>query len=1001
MLRGLIWQLLGIINLGPHAEKWLEYFKEDGRSRSTVSDPSALWEVLQLLLQTPGLSRVFIVLDGLDECGDESKVFIISKLQSLINNKTRSNTPSSTPLKLVLVSRELHGMNSFQRLNLDFDHDEDTTRDIDLCITTGLAQLTHIDGFDDEFSLRAETTLRQKAGSNFLWIGYVMPKLLLKSTVTEVSEVLENALEGSDNPFERMLRQIDRSKWKICASILRWVALALRPLSLRALARAVKIKPQPGVKKARAILDAVTFCKPLLEVNEGVVTLIHKSAKDYLLAQNTLDEFRIDLEVSHLEIAERCIEVLEGSNLQAMSDSPRRLIIKIQQTPLLSYAITHWPAHARSSHSHAAKLCHPARLLFATNSVTDMTYKWLYAFNHRRDHIPPAQFLHMACYLGIIPFVEMAIPKGDPESTRPVDRIEAANNETFRAPLFYAIQGGHEDVVKFLISFGADVNSTYESYFEEMYTPLIHAVEDKQWKIAQILIDAGSDVDVQNDRALTPLVAAIFSRQDDLIQKIMDRGPDINPVPRKHSYLPVATPLAAAIIIRDADLIQLLIDRGARLVSSKEATLTPMSAAIKTENKALVEKILSLGEDANGDILFKRHRRRSTYLIAAAKTGNEAIVHLLLKKGANVYNHVSDNNATIEALRQGHASVARLLMDYDKRIGSKIVTLESALYYAAEHGHREVVRLLVEKGADVNCRTVSLFTILEIAVGAGHYRIAKLLLENGALMVFEGPRRLPEHEDLGLFVLRSGEDSLLEYWLSTLLFGDGYSKGSKLMLAEQAALVIAAYHGDKHIVRLLLEHGANVEAKSPIGLTALDCATGGGHQETAQLLLKHGANSNTQHALFIAAKLGRVDDVQTLLRQGVDVNSKINYVLGFDGPESMWKLHPGGYSTALAYAALFGHEEVVTILIEHGAEVNPESVYCPNALAFAVVMGYENIVRLLLEHGADINATFTGIIGFDCGDMTALETAIQMGRRDIIRLLQQHPLESAGRKGAY
>jgi ankyrin repeat protein len=54
-------------------------------------------------------------------------------------------------------------------------------------------------------------------------------------------------------------------------------------------------------------------------------------------------------------------------------------------------------------------------------------------------------------------------------------------------------------------------------------------------------------------------------------------------------------------------------------------------------------------------------------------------------------------------------------------------------------------------------------------------------------------------------------------------------------------LYLASMNGALEVVRLLLEHGADVEAKDKYGGTALQVATGGRHDKVVKLLREHGA----------------------------------------------------------------------------------------------------------------------------------------------------------------
>jgi ankyrin repeat protein len=54
-------------------------------------------------------------------------------------------------------------------------------------------------------------------------------------------------------------------------------------------------------------------------------------------------------------------------------------------------------------------------------------------------------------------------------------------------------------------------------------------------------------------------------------------------------------------------------------------------------------------------------------------------------------------------------------------------------------------------------------------------------------------------------------------------------------------LQCASFNGALEAVRLLLEHGADVEKKDIYGQTALQVAAEEGHDEVVELLRKHGA----------------------------------------------------------------------------------------------------------------------------------------------------------------
>ena len=122
---------------------------------------------------------------------------------------------------------------------------------------------------------------------------------------------------------------------------------------------------------------------------------------------------------------------------------------------------------------------------------------------------------------------------------------------------------------------------------------------------------------------------------------------------------------------------------------------------------------------------------------------------------------------------------------------------------------------------------------------------------------------------------------------------------------------------------------------------------------------------NISYSLLIALYYEREDIASLLLDLGADVN-----VVG------------GEYGTALAAAAYRGEMNIVSLLLDRGADVNSVDGEYGTVLAVAVAAyrGKTDIVPLLLDRGADVNA-----VGGRYG--TALAMAAFQGKTDIVSLL--------------
>jgi hypothetical protein len=167
------------------------------------------------------------------------------------------------------------------------------------------------------------------------------------------------------------------------------------------------------------------------------------------------------------------------------------------------------------------------------------------------------------------------------------------------------------------------------------------------------------------------------------------------------------------------------------------------------------------------------------------------------------------------------------------------------------------------------------------------------------------------------------------------------------------ALHISTQFSNTTKVKLLLKLGANVDCKTESDITPLHISSRKGNGYSFGMLLDKGANLNAKQkdgtiALHIAAELGHLEIIRVILwdkgillrrRDGVNINAKKN-----DG------------LSALHIATKFGQIRVVKMLLEYGAKVDSKTKNNITPLHIAAQCGSPEIVRFLLEFGADINS---------------------------------------------
>lgn len=154
------------------------------------------------------------------------------------------------------------------------------------------------------------------------------------------------------------------------------------------------------------------------------------------------------------------------------------------------------------------------------------------------------------------------------------------------------------------------------------------------------------------------------------------------------------------------------------------------------------------------------------------------------------------------------------------------------------------------------------------------------------------------------------------------------------------AFVLAAGQGDINKVKEYLKYIKNINVRNKIGFTAIEIATRHSYKNMVCFLIENGVDVNSTDggysALHYAASYGKQDLVELLIKARANVNYKDNH----------------GH-TALFLAVSNNYYDIVDFLIKSGADVNIAADNSP--LMEACIKGHKKIVKLLLEAKADIN----------------------------------------------
>ena len=187
-----------------------------------------------------------------------------------------------------------------------------------------------------------------------------------------------------------------------------------------------------------------------------------------------------------------------------------------------------------------------------------------------------------------------------------------------------------------------------------------------------------------------------------------------------------------------------------------------------------------------------------------------------------------------------------------------------------------------------------------------------------------------------------------------------------------------AMWADPAVCQVLIDAGADIEIKDRGECTPLLRASLSGKFATVKMLVEAGAavcatNDKGATCLILAAYHGHTETVRYL----VDVNHR-----NITGHTALNLMHhkSDDHLSALHYAVLHNHADVVGVLIDAGADIETRDKDFRTPLMFSCCTGELTIVKMLVEAGARVRAA-------DKKGQTCLTYATGCGHTETVRYL--------------
>lgn len=265
------------------------------------------------------------------------------------------------------------------------------------------------------------------------------------------------------------------------------------------------------------------------------------------------------------------------------------------------------------------------------------------------------------------------------------------------------------------------------------------------------IVSSGISAELPMDALSKFLISAAEDGEKQLVEQLF---PQLMTAPRK-----IIEAISAAARNRHPEIVQTLLRGFTASNPGKQDIALAVKLATGDGHLEVMHSLLDISGTALRD-------NRGTALRAAASRGHVLLVQSLVQDedGVGIDDYYL-NESLEDAVSHGHEVVAKLLLKH----GARVKPDTTAVINAALGGHLQTVQLLIDQGANVNLRNSEGQTALHSAISRADEALVRLLLQSGA----QPNTKLP-----------------------------GYS--------TKSVLSAAVVNGHSEIVRMLIDHGAEV-----------------------------------------------------------------------------------------------------------------------------------------------------------------------------------------------
>ncbi|EPS41710.1 hypothetical protein H072_4397 [Dactylellina haptotyla CBS 200.50] len=817
--------------------------------------PSIDETMVTLLQVTATYSRVFFLIDALDECHASNRANCARFLSDIIDLQRTSEA------NLFATSRPVPEIAEYFEYKPAMEI-RASESDLQIYIRKHPSYISGIIRDDKTLQEEVENVVIEQVRGMFLLAKLSLDALDGMASTKEVLTALKRKKEkiastdgGVDDAYytiygETMARinhQVGHARNR-AFNVFSWITFSRTPLSPKQLQRALAVEFDTNELDERNLPRSdlmIGGCAGLVTIDpkENVVRFVHHTIQEYFeLTKATW------FPQAQSYIAKTCVTYLSYDDVK-----------NYVRDAMYDYAANNWGHHVLLSHmeteetvlaffknQRAVSGC--SVFLWAQESYRDPFGRHRNEFNEGQ-----ASAMSLAAYHGLAKSIDWMLSNG-------VGTI--SNSDPNQSPMGRAIEMERETVVDLFIERKVLAERDYSD-------ALILAVQRAKLTIAKKLLDHGARTDGKDASGKTPIDWAVEIRDELMIRLLLDHGANVNTVDTDGRSL-----LLRTLMIRSEGLAKLLLERGADPNIIDRLGNSPLRFAIENYCGKISEELVDQGADVNISNQIGR-----TSLFCALRCYNEQLASKLMDRGADIHPRDSRGQTPLFiAVENWFHKTTMQLIERGADINHKDNEGQTPLFTAIEKAGEKAMKLLIDNGADIHGTDKFGQTPLLVAVKIGNIVGAELLVDRGAnveAVDFNGKSSLALANQSA--ELEDGRD--LKEEMFRILFSRGASFANVNIRDIDFSKFLTASVKRRRggaVASRLINLGADISIRDSQNRTLLGWAARSGNENLVKALLARGADKNARDSLdmtplMLAARYGRSEIVKLLLDEGVDV----------------------------------------------------------------------------------------------------------------------------------